>query len=101
MDRATLRQMAMATFSQVGIQFDEANVKAEIDDNWFLGGLEPTNQLYVVHLLVDGQGREEPGRHGWVEFNGKERYRVGLWRNRMNMVSKKLPAAMMGLSTIA
>jgi hypothetical protein len=33
---------------------DEANVKAEIDDNWFLGGLEPTNQLYTVHLLVDG-----------------------------------------------
>jgi len=45
MDQATLRQMAMATLSQVGIQFDEANVKAEIDDNWFLGGLEPTNQL--------------------------------------------------------
>ena len=22
-------------------------------------------------LLVDGQGREEPGRHGWVEFNWK------------------------------
>lgn len=46
-------------------------VKAEIDDNWFLGGLEPTNQLYFVHLLVDGQGREEPGRYGWVEFNWK------------------------------
>ena len=45
MDQATLRQMAMAALSQVGIQFDEANVKAEIDDNWFLGGLEPTNQL--------------------------------------------------------
>lgn len=70
-DRATLRQMAIATFSQVGIQLDEANVKAEIDDNWFLGGLEPINQLYFVHLLVDGQGREEPGRHGWVEFNWK------------------------------
>jgi len=26
---------------------------------------------------------------------------VGLWKNRMNMVSKKLPAAMIGLSTIA
>jgi hypothetical protein len=71
MDQANLRQMAIATFSQVGIQLDEANVKAEIDDNWFLGGLEPTNQLYFVHLLVDGQGREEPGRHGWVEFNWK------------------------------
>ncbi|MEZ2246979.1 hypothetical protein [Microcoleus sp.] len=71
MDRATLRQMAMAALSQVGIQLDEANVKAEIDDNWFLGGLEPTNQLYIVHFLVDGQGREEPGRHGWVEFNWK------------------------------
>ncbi|MEG4530223.1 hypothetical protein [Microcoleus sp. D2_18a_D3] len=71
MDRATLRQMAIATFSQVGIQFDEANVKAEIDDNWFLGGSEPTNQLYFVHLLVDGQGREEPGLNGWVEFNWK------------------------------
>jgi hypothetical protein len=71
MDQATLRQMAIATFSQVGIQLDEANVKAEIDDNWFLGGLEPTNQLYFVHLLVDRQGREEPGRHGWVEFNWK------------------------------
>ena len=71
MDRATLRQMAMATLSQVGIQFDEANVKAEIDDNWFLGSIEPTNHLYFVHLLVDGQGREEPGRHGWVEFNWK------------------------------
>jgi hypothetical protein len=71
MERATLRQMAMATLSQVGIQLDEANVKAKIDDNWFLGGLEPTNQLYLVHLLVDGQRREEPGRHGWVEFNWK------------------------------
>ncbi len=71
MDQATLRQMAIATFSQVGIQLDEANVKAEIDDNCFLGGLEPTNQLYFVNLLVDGQGREEPGRHGWVEFNWK------------------------------
>ena len=70
MDGATLRQMAMATLSQVGIQFDEAK-KAEIDDNWFLGGLEPTHQLYFVHLLVDGQGREEPGRHGWVELNRK------------------------------
>jgi hypothetical protein len=69
MDQATLRQMAMVTLSQVGIQFDEANVKAEIDDNWFLGGREPTHQLYFVHLLVDGQGREEPGRPGWVEFN--------------------------------
>jgi hypothetical protein len=71
MERATLRQMAMATLSQVAIQLDEANVKAKIDDNWFLGGLEPTNQLYLVHLLVDGQRREEPGRHGWVEFNWK------------------------------
>jgi hypothetical protein len=48
MDQATLRQITMATFSQGGIQFDEANVKAEIDDNWFLGGLEPTNQLYTA-----------------------------------------------------
>jgi hypothetical protein len=54
MDQTTLRKITMATFSQGGIQFDEANVKAEIDDNWFLGGLEPTNQLYTVHLLVDG-----------------------------------------------
>jgi hypothetical protein len=52
MDQATLRQMAIATFSQVGIQLDEANVKAEIDDNWFLGGLEPTNQLGASRFLT-------------------------------------------------
>ena len=61
----------MPCLNQLGIQLDEANVKAEIDDNWFLGGSEPTNQLYFVHLLVDGQGREEPGQHGCVEFNWK------------------------------
>ncbi len=24
-----------------------------------------------MHLLVDGQGWQEPGRHGWVKFNWK------------------------------
>jgi hypothetical protein len=61
----------MPCLNQLGSQLDEANVKAEIDDNWFLCSLEPTNQLYFVHLLVDGQGWEKPGKHGWVEFNWK------------------------------